>query len=254
MKKKKRRYAVIAVAQIRYFDIHKKDNVEKIKKYIKMAKRRNADIVCFPESCVHKTKTLHFDDRFIKAIREECRKNQIWCIITEDFILRKKPYNLAILIDRNGEIKGSFKKMHLYGDSDKLNPGKRTRVYKTDFAKIGVMICWDLAFPELFDRMKKAGAEIVFCPSAWCYEQKAYDKNHQREETELLRSLARSRAFENLFFVAIANPVLDREDQVSYSAIVSPHKILKEIINKEGLISAKINLNEIKKLENLYPD
>jgi len=254
MKRGKKRICTIALAQIKYFDVNKKNNVEKIKKYIRLAKSKKADIICFPESSVHKTKTLHFDDEFIKEIKEECRKNSIWCIITEDFSIKGKVYNLSILIDRTGKIKGSYKKIHLYGDSDGIYPGKKIKVLQTDFAKIGIAVCWDLAFPDLFSKMKKAGAEIVFCPAFWCYEEKAYDKNHQKEETNLLRALVHTRAFENLYFVGLINPVVKRKDMVSYSTIVSPQKILKEIINKEGLITAKVNLNDIKKMEKVYSE
>ncbi len=251
-KLKRRKNPIIALAQIRYYDVNKSNNVEKIKKFIRLAKKRNADIVCFPESAVTRTKTLHFDDKFVEEIKEECRKNAIWCIITEDFIMKGKPYNLTILINRKGKIAGSYKKINLYGDSDGIYPGKKVKVFQTDFAKIGIAVCWDIAFSDLFWKMKKKGAEIVFCPAFWCYEEKAYDKNHQKEETNLLRSLIHTRAFENLYFVGLINPLTDREDRVSYSAIVAPHKILKEIKEKEGLITAKINLNEIKKLERIY--
>ena len=247
----------IAVAQIRYFDIHKKNNIEKIKKYIKNAAKAEADIVCFPESCLYKTETLHSDDEFLKEIKQECKKNSIWCIITEYFILRGKPYNLAILISREGKITGTSKKIHLYGDSEKIKPGKKPRVFETDFAKIGIIICWDLAFPELFKKMKEAGAEIVFCPAEWGYShhsKKAYKKTPKKQELRLLRSLVRTRAFENLFFIALCNPVEKRREKVlAYSAICSPHRILKEIIDKEGLITAELNLKEIEKFEKIYP-
>ena len=246
----KRRTAVIALAPIKYFDIAKKNNLEKIKRYIGLAAKAKADIVCFPESCLHKTDTLHFDDKIIKEIKEECRKNNIWAIVAEDLFLRGKSYNIAFLIGRDGKIKGKYQKMHLY--DDKVHSGRRAKVFKTDFAKIGIAICWDLAFPELFKKMKKAGAEIVFCPAQWCFEKKAHDKYHKEKEIYLLKSLASARAFENLYFIAICNPLRDAEDQVSYSAIVSPHKILKETIEKEGLIVAEINLSEIKKLEKIY--
>ncbi len=251
---KKRKNPIIALAQIKYWDINKSNNVEKIKKFIRIAKKRNADIVCFPESAVSRTKTLHFDDNFVKEIKQECKKNSIWCIITEDFIMRGKPYNLTILIDRGGKIKGSYKKINLYGDSDGIYPGKRVKTFNTDFAKIGIAVCWDLAFSDLFKKMKKAGAEIVFCPAFWCYEEKAYDKNHRKEETDILRSLLRTRAFENLFFVGLVNPLVNRKDRVSYSAIVAPNKILKEIIEKEGIITAQIDLRLIKKLEKIYSE
>lgn len=249
----KKRKPIIALAQIEY-DPRKKSNIEKIVKYIKLAKEKNADIVCFPESCICRTKTLHFDDKLIERVKKECAENSIWCILTEDIILRGKPYNMSILIDRAGKVKGNYKKIHLYGDSEELNAGKKIKVLKTDFAKIGIAICWDLAFPELFKKMKKAGAEIVFCPAQWAYEQKAHDSHHKLREKKILESLILARAFENLYFVALGNPVrkYDKE-QVSYSAIASPHKILKEIIGKEGLITAEINLNEIKKFGKLYP-
>ncbi len=245
----RKRSAVIALAPIKYFDISD-DNLEKIKKYIKLAGRKKADIICFPESCLHKTKTLHFDDKIIKEIKEECKKNNIYCIITEDLILRGKPYNIAILIDRQGKIIGQYKKIHLYGDD--VRAGKITRVFKTDFAKIGIVICWDLRYPELFKKMKKKGAEIIFCPAQWCYERKAYTSFHKNREIKLLKSLVAARAFENLFFVALINPLTDEKDQVSYTAIASPHKILKETIDEEKLMVVKINLNEIKKFKKLY--
>jgi len=246
----KQRKAIIAVAQMKYFDISKKNNVKKIKKYIKHAKKVGADIICFPESCVHKTEILYFNDTLIREIREECKKNSIWCIITEDLEIKKKKYNTAILIDREGNIKGNYKKIHLCGDE--VEAGSKTRIFKTDFAKIGIAICWDLAFPELFKRLKKAGAEIVFCPSLWEYEPKAHNEKHKERETKILESLVMARAFENLYFVVLCNAVTNSKLLVSYSAIASPHKILKRIVGREGLIYAKVNLNEIKKAREIY--
>lgn len=253
-KREKRKKPIIAVAQIKYFDINKKHNVEKIKKYIKRAARAHADIICFPESCVHKTEVLFYNDDLIKEIREECKNNSIWCIITEDLEIKGKRYNVSILIDREGNIRGGYKKIHLSGDE--VDAGRKVRVFQTDFAKIGIVICWDFAFPELFKKMKELGAEIVFGPSAWCYERTAYGKTYgkksKEQEINLLRSIIRTRAFENLYFVALCNPVRERKDQVSYSAISSPHKILKELVEREGIITAKINLKDIDKLRELY--
>ncbi len=245
---------IIAVAQIRYWDLNKRHNVDKIKRYIRKAKSKGADIVCFPESCVYKTENMRFDDQFIKDIKQECKKNQIWCIISENFILDKKTYNLALLIDRSGKIRGKYKKIHLQEGPGyySVRPGKKVHVFQTDFATIGILICWDLAFPESFRSMKKAGAEIVFCPAQWLYEKRAYKKKHKEQETKLLKSLVRARAFENLFFVVLCNPVFDDEELISYSAISSPHRILKDIVDEEGLIIAEINLNDIKRYQKIY--
>jgi len=247
---KKRKEATIALAPIKYFDISKKDNLLKIKKYIRLAAKKNSDIICFPESCLHKKEVLRLNDGIIKEIQEECKNNSIWCIITEDIIIKKRPYNTAILINRNGEIKGKYKKIHIY--DEEVMAGKKVKVFKTDFARIGIVICWDLAFPELFRKMKEKKAEIVFCPAQWCYEEKAYDTKHKEREINLLKALVSARAFENVFFVALCNPLVDRKDQVSYSAIASPTKIIKETIDSERLIVAKLNLEEIKRIENIY--
>jgi predicted amidohydrolase len=248
--KKKKKKPIIALAPIKYFDISRRHNLEKIKIYIKRAKKSDADIICFPESCVHRTETLDFKDDLIKEIREECKRNSIWCIITEDLMLAGKPYNTSILIDREGVIKGKYKKVHLYGDD--VKPGNKVRVFNTDFGKIGIIICWDLAFPQMFKKMKEAGAEIVFCPSQWLYERKAYSNYGKEREINLLKSLVTARAFENLFYVAICNPLRDYKDLVSYSAIVSPTKVIKETIDKERLMTAKIDLEEIGRMEDLF--
>jgi predicted amidohydrolase len=244
----KKKMPIIALAQIRYSG---EDNLGKIKKYIKLAKKNKADIICFPESCVSKFEYLSVDDELIKEIQEACRKNSIWAIITDCFVFKEETYKTALLINRKGEIKGNYKKINLYDDDTK--EGKKIFVYRTDFAKIGIVICWDLAFPDLFKKMKKEGAEIIFCPAHWCYENKEYKNDHKNKELILLKSMLMSRAFENLNFVALCNPLLNRKDLISYSAISSPHEILAEIKDKEGMITAKLNLNETKKFSRIYP-
>ena len=104
----------IALAQIRYSD--KNNNLEKIKKYIRLAKKANADIVCFAEICITKKETLHFNHVLLKEIKNECRKYSIWCIVSDEFKIGKKEYNIAIWIDRQGKIKGHYKKINIYGD------------------------------------------------------------------------------------------------------------------------------------------
>lgn len=247
----KRRMPLVALAQIKYNHTGK-HNIEIIKKYIRLAAEKKADIVCFPETCINRPKKLPLNHSLIKEIQDTCKENSIWAIITDYFFTNNKLYKMALLIDRKGKIKGKYKKIHLYGDISK-EAGKRIFVFKTDFAKIGIVICWDLAFPRLFKKMKKAGAEIIFCPAHWGYEIQAHKEDPKNAELNLLKSMLLSRAFENLNFVAVCSPVADEWDLISYSAISSPHKILAEIKDKEGLITARLNLNEIKKFSKLYP-
>ncbi|HRY62634.1 MAG TPA: carbon-nitrogen hydrolase family protein [Candidatus Paceibacterota bacterium] len=251
-KNKSPRKPVIAVAQIRYFDTYEPHNVAKIKSFIALAAKAKADIVCFPESCVHKRDVLRIDHRLLQEICLACKENNIWAIVTDTFEENGKSYNMALLINRKGKIKGKYRKINLYGDVGK--EGRKTFVFKTDFAKIGIAICWDVAFPEIFSRMKKKGAEIIFVPTYWCYEYSAHRKDHKSREKKLLKSLVLTRAFENICFVALASPVSNKPGLVPYSAISCPHFIMKDISGKEGLLVKRINLGEIKKFEELYPN
>ncbi len=247
------RKPLIALAQIRYFDNGKTNNLTQIKKYIALAGQAKADIICFPESCVQKNKYVKISDKLIKEIQSACRDNHIWAIIGDTFQKNHKLYNMALLIDRTGKIKGDYSKINLYGDEVET-AGNQIFTYQTDFAKIGIAICWDLAFPNLFTKMKKAGAQIIFNPSYWCYEDTVHEMDHKARELILVKSLIQSRAFENLVYVAYVSPLTKEKDLISYSAIVSPHKILKSILDKEGLILQTINLEELDDFENLYPN
>jgi predicted amidohydrolase len=221
-KRNKRKNPIIALAQIIYYDTDDEHNIAKIKKYIRLAKKKNADIICFSESCVHKTDFLSFDDDLIREIKEECKKNSIWCIIDDDMVIKGKTYNTALLIDRRGKIAGEYRKKNLMGEGY---------------------------------------AEIVFCPTYWKYEARAhhpmiYSEKHRKREFETLKSLIMTRAFENMFFVTLCNPAKNKTDKdlIPYSAICTPQKVLKDIKDKEGMIVAEIKLNEIKQLEKLYKE
>ena len=95
--------------------------------------------------------------------------------------------------------------------------------------------------------MRKKGAEIVFCPAQWNYDLPAHKHSHRAREIELLRAMILARAHENIFYVALCNPLLDSKTQVSYSAIADPHRVLEEIIDKEGLITASVSIKKIRK-------
>jgi omega-amidase len=233
----------IALAQIKYFG-SSNDNLDKVKKFIELAKKERADIVCFPESCLHKNRALHFKHKIVKEIQEHCKKHSIWCIITEDMKVKSKKYNCAILIDRNGNITGDYKKINLYGDD--VSPGKEVKVFETDFAKIGIAICWDLNFSDLFREMKNMGAEIIFCPSLWCYDFGIHKGQIIKKERKILESLIISRAYENFYYVAICNPAKESRYHISYSAIASPSTILNSLYKKEGLVVSRLNMSRLK--------
>ncbi len=77
-------------------------------------------------------------------------------------------YNTAVLIDRRGQLVGSYRKTHLPREEWEagIAPGDGYPVFQTDFGRIGLMICWDLQFPEPWRALGLQGAEIAFVP-AW---------------------------------------------------------------------------------------
>jgi len=246
MKKK----PVIAIAAIRYYDIVKKHNIHKILKAIAEAKKKGADIVCFPESCITRYGDLITNGPRIRQICDVCKQQEIWCIVTEDIRRGRHTYNSSLLIGRDGKIRGHYDKINLYGD--KTKPGNRVKVFKTDFAKVGIAICWDLAFPGLFETMRKKGAEVVFCPAQWSYDLPSHKHEPKKREIELLRAMTLARAHENVMYIALCNPLVDIKTQVSYSAIADPHRILKELIDKEGIITAEVDVAKIRRFRKMY--
>lgn len=230
----------VAVAQIKVSD--PKTNVKKIVGYIKKASKENADLVLFPETCVYvdtKANPTKFPE-YLEIIKDACKENGIWCIFTSYTIYKRKKYNTAFLINRNGEIVYKYNKIHLYGDEKKyVTPGKKSRVINTEFGKIGLLICLDIAFPEELKKLSNKGAWIIFCP--------VFEVDW--ESDEIPKTTALIRAYENICYVVICD-VYDKSS-VSISSIASPRKLLKQIIRKEGMIIQDLDYKYIKRLRSL---
>lgn len=109
-------------------------------------------------------------------------------------------YNLSVMFGPDGGVLAEYRKMHLFGygsrEPEVLSPGTAPKVIRTAFGKVGMAVCYDLRFPELFRDMTDRGAELVLIASAW---------PHPR--VEAWTTLARARAIENQVYVVAANGV-----------------------------------------------
>jgi omega-amidase len=148
-------------------------------------------------------------------------------------------YNTAYVID-NGELRGSYRKLHLFspmGEDQYLAAGDRTVVLETSLGRIGLAICYDLRFPELFRRLALAGAELICLPAEW---------PHPRQEH--WRTLVRARAIENQVFVVAAN-CCGRQGRLEFfggSLIVAPRgEVLVEADDAPGEALADIRPAEV---------
>jgi len=131
-------------------------------------------------------------------------------------------FNAAYVIDQ-GKTVGTYRKLHLFstmGEDRFLAAGDHTLVVSTSAGRLGVAICYDLRFPELFRKLALEGAEIVCLPAEW-----------PKPRQEHWRTLLRARAIENQFFVAAANccGIQGKLDFFGMSLLIAPRgEILAE--------------------------
>ena len=115
-------------------------------------------------------------------------------------------------------------------------------VIETDFGKIGIIICWDFAFPEYIKNLSSEGAQIIFCPS--------YLLDDAKISKEVFRSYPLTRAFENLAYFVSCDAFTD--EVLSESYICGPLKILNKIKKREGIIFTDLDLRKIAQLRKRY--
>ncbi|KAI8937025.1 hypothetical protein NX059_006247 [Plenodomus lindquistii] len=110
--------------------------------------------------------------------------------------------NVAYFIDQEGEVRGKYVKKNLWGpERDHLTGSGRENheVFDTPIGKIGMLICWDLAFPEAFRELIAQGAKIIIIPTFWKLDDcnEAGLKQNPAAEALFLDSMLTARAFEN---------------------------------------------------------
>ena len=150
--------------------------------------------------------------------------------------------NTAALYSPDGELLGSYRKMHLFRlmqEHRYLTPGTHATICPTPWGATGLGICYDLRFPELFRTMALAGAKLFVVPAQWPVK---------RVEAWLL--LARARAAENELIVAACNRVGENEDVPfpGRSIVADPWgNVVVEGDDQERLLIARVDLREVEK-------
>ena len=148
-------------------------------------------------------------------------------------------YNTAYVID-NGELVDSYRKLHLFStmrEDQYLGAGDRSLVVDTSVGRLGVAICYDLRFPELFRKLALAGAEIICLPAEW-----------PKPRQEHWKTLLRARAIENQLFVIAANccGVQGKLDFFGLSQLISPLGHVLEIAGEEDTeLVASLDFSEM---------
>ena len=157
---------------------------------LRNAASQGAQFVLTPEvsNCVSTSRahqrdvlSLQDDDPTLAALQAEAKALGIWVLIGSLGLKTKDSdgrfANRSFMVSPQGEIVASYDKIHMfdvdideqesYRESDGYRPGERAVVAKTDFAKIGMSICYDLRFPLLYQTLAEAGAQIMTVPAAF---------------------------------------------------------------------------------------
>ena len=123
-------------------------------------------------------------------------------------------FNTSVMFGPDGQVIGRYRKMHLFGygsrEQEMLTPGSDVVVVDTPLGRLGMAVCYDLRFPELFRRMTEKGAIGFVVASAW---------PHPR--VEAWTTLLRARAIENQAVMIACNGV-GPTDSARYSAVARP--------------------------------
>ncbi|MCI0334144.1 MAG: carbon-nitrogen hydrolase family protein [Planctomycetes bacterium] len=144
--------------------------VEEVLKIVDDEGGKGADIIVLPETWTGK-KPLPPDSPLMRQLSELAKKHRTYIANSVYRQVGDKQFNSVILIDRQGEIVGTYDKVYPYwaefDDLPNLAVGTEIPVFETDFGKLGFAICFDANFPELWSRLADGGAELVIWPSAY---------------------------------------------------------------------------------------
>jgi predicted amidohydrolase len=156
-------------------------------------------------------------------------------------------YNAAAIIDRRGEMVGHYRKLHLFaGERNVFSPGDRgLPVVELDGVTLGVLICYDLRFPEALRVLALQGAELVAVPTAWV---RGFDRRVGAERSGQLDGVI-VQANLNQVFVACADQVGTSEafEFLGGSLVVSPYgeSLVGPLSNDaEQTVSVAVDLDE----------
>lgn len=243
----------VSIAQIAVIAARPEENLNKAEAFIAESSRRKSNMVCFPEMWTtgfdweYNRRAVGEQEKIIDRVAGMARKYGVW-VSGSMLALNEegRASNALMVFDDRGGMAGKYYKTHLFGlihEDKNIEPGKALKTVKTPWGLIGLSVCYDLRFPEVFRSYALKGVNIVLSPMAF-----AYPKLHH------WKALIRARAIENQIFMVGINQVgsedFGHEGKLVYfgdSVIVDPWgEIIAEASEtKEELITATIDTDKV---------
>lgn len=251
----------IAVAQVQSSP-DKATNLQVARRLITEAKNRGAEAIAFPEflmafSPASQTATElaaiaeSTDGPFVRSLRAAAQAAAIAVIATiyETAPVSDRVYDSAVWIDAAGNIASVYRKLHLYDafgfkESDKFHPGDDIAPLVTfDDTRCGMMICYDLRFPEMARMLALQGADLLLAPAGWV----AGDIKVEHWQT-----MIKARALENGCYVIAPGQV--GNIYIGHSMAVDPlGRTLVDLGDKEGMAIVEIDANLVRETREKLP-
>ena len=208
-------------------------NLEQFARHIEAAAQKRADIVCLPEGITVVGTNKKYADvaepipgPSTEFLGHRAAKHNLYVVAGLYEREGTAVYNTSVLLGRDGKLIGKYRKVCLPREEidGGITPGTEYPVFETDFGRVGMMICWDVHFPEVARELAAAGAEVILVP-IW-------------GGNELL---ARARAVENQVYVVASGydfktAIFDKEGRTLAEAQKDPSVIVSEVDLNERLL------------------
>lgn len=233
------------------------ENFAKAEQMIRQAMSEQPDVLVLPETWntgfFPKEELAALSDRDgqrvkaeIGALAKEYRVNIVAGSVSN--LREEKVYNTAMVFDRTGQCIASYDKTHLFtpmGEDDYFTPGDHLCRFQLDGVQCGIIICYDVRFPELTRSLTVPGLDVLFVVSQW-----------PKVRTFHLRTLTTARAIENQMFVVCCNSCGTAGETVygGNSAIIDPWgELLAAAGEQEQQLTAQCALETLTQIRNTIP-
>jgi predicted amidohydrolase len=260
------RQLVVGVVQTNSRD-NKEANITEALAGIDRAARMGAQLVSLPEvwtylggSSGDAAAAEKIPGDLTQVLADKAREHSIWLhagSMLEKVDDHDKLYNTTLVFDPVGDIVARYRKIHLfdvdlagiasYRESDTIEPGDEIVTFDLNGTRVGLAICYDLRFPELFRILALSGAEVIMLPAAFTLMT---GKDHWEP-------LLRARAIENSVFMVAAAQVGDHppgRQCYGRSMVVDPWGVvLAQAGDIPTVITATLELDEIPRVRGQVP-
>ncbi|KKS43974.1 MAG: Nitrilase/cyanide hydratase and apolipoprotein N-acyltransferase [candidate division CPR1 bacterium GW2011_GWA2_42_17] len=245
----------IKVAVFQTFVPKNKDKGEKqILRLVQAAVSQPVDLVGLPEDCVASRKDIKNGYDPLPFLSKVARENSIYLFGATETLENDQHFSTGFLFNRSGELIAKHHKIVLTPpeEQDGITPGKTLEVFDTEFGKMALLVCKD-AFHRyaawFFDKLRKAGADIVLIPS--------YSLNVSKRSTELwIDSLKALAKWFDVYIVASGTIGENATDFPSFghALIICPNRVVlaERSFDKEEILRATLDVKSLEEIRNTY--